>query len=149
VPKRTEVRDWIIRLLDLGYKSKIDIEKRLRAIFHVSLVEQEQRAGKSPTSRVLLYHEPMDAVGKRSRNAERPRLGLVGRCGRTRRSSLALPAACIRPTGSVAAFTMSRLVNPADKRIRRNTPSAIPTYASWNKWALESNRGVINMGDYE
>jgi hypothetical protein len=52
VPKRTEVRDWIIRLLDLGYKSKIDIDKRLRAIFHVSFVEQEQRAGKSPTSRV-------------------------------------------------------------------------------------------------
>jgi hypothetical protein len=39
-----------------------------------------------------------------------------------------LAAACIRSTESAAAFTMSRLANPADERIRRNTPSAIPTY---------------------
>jgi hypothetical protein len=35
---------------------------------------------------------------------------------------------------------MSRLANPADERIRRNTPSAIPTYASCA--ALRELRGA-------
>lgn len=52
VPARNETRDWIIRLLSLGYDCKVDIDKRLRAVFRISLREQQQRAGKSATSRV-------------------------------------------------------------------------------------------------
>lgn len=52
VPKRSEVQDWIIRLLDLGYKNKIDIDKRLLAIFRITSEEYQQRAGRIPTRRV-------------------------------------------------------------------------------------------------